>query len=71
MDLPYVLDGGVEDATLEQPFAAGPAGAGQLNWDPDDMAAAANAQARTRPAMPAGRHPRRTARDYTSESESR
>jgi predicted amidohydrolase YtcJ len=39
--LKFVMDGGVEGAALEQPFTAGPAGAGHLNWDPDEMVAVA------------------------------
>jgi len=37
--LKFVMDGGVEGAALEQPFAAGPAGTGHLNWDPEAMVA--------------------------------
>ena len=40
--LKFVMDGGVEGAALEQPFTVGPAGAGHLNWEPDDMVAVAN-----------------------------
>jgi predicted amidohydrolase YtcJ len=44
--LKFVMDGGVEGAALEQPFAAGPAGTGHLNWDPDDMVTVANVAVR-------------------------
>ncbi len=44
--LKFVMDGGVEGAALEQPFVAGPADAGHLNWDPDAMAAVANVAVR-------------------------
>jgi predicted amidohydrolase YtcJ len=44
--LKLVMDGGVEGAALEQPFTAGPAGAGHLNWDADDMAAVVNVAVR-------------------------
>jgi predicted amidohydrolase YtcJ len=44
--LKFVMDGGVEGAALEQPFAAGPPGAGHLNWDPDEMVAVATVAVR-------------------------
>jgi predicted amidohydrolase YtcJ len=44
--LKFVMDGGVEGAALEQPFAAGPAGTGHLNWAPDDIVAVVNAAVR-------------------------
>jgi predicted amidohydrolase YtcJ len=44
--LKFVMDGGVEGAALEEPFTAGPAGSGHLNWTPDDMVAVANVAVR-------------------------
>ena len=44
--LKFVMDGGVEGAALEEPFSAGPANAGHLNWNPDDMLAVANVAVR-------------------------
>jgi predicted amidohydrolase YtcJ len=44
--LKFVMDGGVEGAALEQPFAAGPPGAGHLNWETDDMVTVANTAVR-------------------------
>jgi predicted amidohydrolase YtcJ len=35
--LKFVLDGGVEGAALEQPYANDPANSGHLNWDPAAM----------------------------------
>src|SRR5215471_21806048 len=35
--LKLVLDGGVEGAALEQPYANDPANSGHLNWDPAAM----------------------------------
>jgi predicted amidohydrolase YtcJ len=36
--LKFVMDGGVEGAALEQPYANDPANSGHLNWDPAVMA---------------------------------
>src|SRR5258708_39092384 len=44
--LKFVMDGGVEGAALDQPFAAGPPNAGHLNWDLDEMVAVANVAVR-------------------------
>jgi predicted amidohydrolase YtcJ len=44
--LKFVMDGGVEGAALEQPFAAESYGTGHLNWDPDEMVTVANAAVR-------------------------
>jgi predicted amidohydrolase YtcJ len=35
--LKFVMDGGVEGAALEQPYANNPSNSGHLNWDPDAM----------------------------------
>jgi predicted amidohydrolase YtcJ len=35
--LKFVMDGGVEGAALEQPYANDPDNSGHLNWDPDVM----------------------------------
>jgi predicted amidohydrolase YtcJ len=40
--LKFVMDGGVEGAALEQPFAGMPSYTGRLNWDPEEMVAVMN-----------------------------
>jgi predicted amidohydrolase YtcJ len=35
--LKFVMDGGVEGAALEQPYADDPGNSGHLNWDPEPM----------------------------------
>jgi len=44
--LKFVMDGGVEGAALDAPFASRPGYTGHLNWDPDEMVAVATAAVR-------------------------
>jgi predicted amidohydrolase YtcJ len=41
--LKFVLDGGVDGAALDRPYADDPLYTGHLNWDPDEMVAVADA----------------------------
>ena len=53
--LKFVLDGGVEGAALDQPYANDPGNSGHLNWDPASMTRVCTEAAR--PGL-ADRHPR-------------
>jgi predicted amidohydrolase YtcJ len=44
--LKFVMDGGVEGAALDAPYASTPGYSGHLNWHPDEMEAVVNAAVR-------------------------